>query len=173
ASSHRVVHIERLGVGLAKLLLQLVVGYAGRSTEHLVLRGGPRLAAGGAWRDRDVRNLAERQVLGKTRGGQPLGRAGEERQERAACRMGTTRAAVEPAGNARGGEGVLEQAEVRVRRAHEDRDLVEARAATGLFQDSSGDFDALAAFARRGEELERAIERTFRRLRGVNRNCRR
>src|SRR2546422_11167517 len=48
-----------------------------------------------------------------------------------------------------------------MRRPHEDRHLVEARAATCLFQNATCNLDTLAAFARGGEELERAIEHPF------------
>ena len=57
---------------------------------------------------------------------------------------------------------VLEQAEVALRRAHEDRHLVEAHAAARLAQNAPRDLDALAALAGRGEELERAVERRAR-----------
>ena len=52
---------------------------------------------------------------------------------------------------------VLEQADVALRRADEDGDLVERDAVTRFLHDPARDLDAFAPFAWRGEELERAV----------------
>src|SRR5437867_1447137 len=83
--------------------------------------------------------------------------AGQQREEGAARRMRTSRAAVEPGGDAGAAERMLEESGIALRRADEDRHLVEAHAAARLLQDASRDLDAFTPFAGRGEELERAI----------------
>jgi hypothetical protein len=53
---------------------------------------------------------------------------------------------------------MFEQAVIVLWRADQDRDLVEGDAATGLFEHPAGDFDRLAPFTRRGEQLEGSVE---------------
>ena len=126
---------------------------AGRRAEDLVLRCNPRRL-----RLIGIRQLAEREVLGKSRRGQALCGAREQREERPAGRMRAARAAIEPAADAGALERVLEQAVVVLRRADEDGHLVERHARARFAQNTAGDLDALASLARRREELERAIQ---------------
>src|SRR2546421_3623417 len=106
-------------------------------------------------RDRvDLRDLAERQVFREACRGEMVGAAGEQRQERTARRMRAARPAVEPRLHVRAPQRVLEQAEVALRRSHEDRHLVETDAAACFGKDAPRNLDALASFAGGGKQLE-------------------
>ena len=98
------------------------------------------------------RHLAERHVFGEAARRQLLVRAREQREQRAAGRIGTPGAAMEPRGNAGAIERVFEHAEIGLRRAQQDRHLIERHAARGFLQQASGDLDRLAAFTRRREQ---------------------
>ena len=79
--------------------------------------------------------------------------------------MRAPRAALEVGRHAGPLERVLEQAEVMRRGAHQDHHLVEGDAAARFPQDPTRDLHALTAFARRREELERAVTSARRRRR--------
>ena len=74
-------------------------------------------------------------------------------------------AALEPCRHASARQRVLEQRNVPLRRADEDRYIVERHAAASLLQDPARDLDRFATFAWRGEELDVAAWLAFRRLR--------
>jgi hypothetical protein len=73
--------------------------------------------------------------------------------------MRSTCTPIEPGADAGALERVLEEPVVVLRRANEDRHLVEWHTLLRLTQDPSGNLDTLASFARSREELERAIRR--------------
>ena len=83
---------------------------------------------------------------------EPFGRARKQRQERTTRRVRPPRAAIEPRRNPRALERVLEQAVVVLRRAHQDRHLVERHAARASA--------ASGAQSRRPRVLRRAPRRT-------------
>ncbi len=112
----------------------------------------------------ELRDLAEREILRETRRGEMLRAAREQREERAARRMGAPRATVEPGRDLRPPQRVLEQAEVALWRTDEDGHLVETNPAARFGQDAARNLDALATFARRRKELQRAVGRALRRL---------
>ncbi len=72
--------------------------------------------------------------------------------------------AIEPGIDARTVEGALEEAEILPRRAQEHGHLVEADAMCSFHENTAGDFDALAPFARRGEQLHVASRLALRQL---------
>ena len=61
------------------------------------------------------------------------------------------------------GERVLQQADILLGRADDDRHLVEADTALGFSQDAARDLDALAAFAGRGKPHQFTRTRSLRR----------
>src|SRR6266542_4113914 len=63
-------------------------------------------------------------------------------------------AALEPRGNARARERVLEKARVALRRPDEHRHLVEGDTARRFFQHAACDFNAFAAFTGCGEKTD-------------------
>ena len=109
------------------------------------------------------RHLRERQILGEPRGRQLFGRARQQRKKRPSGCQRTACAATEPGRHPRAAQGMLDQADVVLRRAHEHRHLVESHAGARLAQDSSGDLDRLSSLARRGEEFERTVQCSFER----------
>ncbi len=98
------------------------------------------------------RDLAERHVFGEAACRQLFVRAREQRQQRAARRIGSTRAAMEPCRNPGTIECVFEHAEVGLRRSQEHRHLIEWHAALGFAQESPGDLDRFPALPGRGEQ---------------------
>ena len=98
------------------------------------------------------RHLAERDVFGESPRRQLLVRAGQQREQRAARRIGATGAAMKPGGNAGALERVFEHAEIGLRRAQQDRHLIERHAARGFLHQASRDLDRLSAFAGRREQ---------------------
>ena len=136
-----------------------------RRREPRSVRGQASASSVGSAGDEDarqLRHLSEREVLVEALGRQPLGRAGDQRDERAPRGIGTARAAIEPGRHARAVEGVLEQPEIVLRRAQHDRHVVERHAARGFVEDAAGDLERLAPFARRGEEAHVAGLRAHR-----------
>ena len=71
--------------------------------------------------------------------------------------IGTSRAAMEPGGNAGAIERVLEHAEIGLRRAQQHRHLIERHAALGFLQQAARNLDRFAAFARRREQHHRFV----------------
>src|SRR5687768_6176812 len=69
--------------------------------------------------------------------------------------------AIEVRRDSRAGQRVLEDADVVLRRADQDRDFVETNAICSFFENASRDFDAFPAFARRGKPDELAGALTF------------
>ena len=105
-----------------------------------------------ACRSPNVRHLTERQVFVEAFGRQAFDRARQQRDERAAGRIGPPDAAVEIRGHAGARAGVLEKPEVMLRRPQEDRHLVERDAPFGLVEHPPRDLDRFAPFARRREQ---------------------
>src|SRR5262249_6907560 len=101
-----------------------------------------------------LRNLAERQVLGETRRREVFRGAGEQCEKRAAGWMRTAGAPIEPRGDVGSSQRLLEQTEIALRRSDEDGHLVESDAAARFFQDAPRDLDALATFAGCGKEFQ-------------------
>ena len=96
-----------------------------------------------------TRHLSEREVLVEPLGGQPFHRRREERHERAPCRIGPASAAFEIDGHARARARVLEQPEILLRRAQEDRHFIERHAGRRLVQHAAHDLEGFASFAGR------------------------
>ncbi len=133
-------------------------GLAAREPLHEVIRR-ERCVRGR--RPCPVRHLSERQVLGKSHGRQPLDGAAQDRKECTTCRMRPSVAAIEPAGDGRPVEGVLEQTHVVAWGPEKHPDFVEAHATPRLLQDPPCDFHALASLTRCGKQayLTRALAR--------------
>src|SRR5690606_24456298 len=131
--------------------------------EHLVV--GDDEVEFGAWAI-ELRDLRERQVLGEAARRQLLALAGEDREERPARGMRPFGAAIEIRLDAGAAERVLEQADVPLRRAQQDRDLVEADTVADFGEDPARDLDAFAPFAGSREEARLAAGRAFFELRG-------
>lgn len=98
------------------------------------------------------RDLAEGQILGETGRRAAFAGAGEQRQKGSTGRFGTHSAAAEVTGNCRAAESLLDQWLVLLDVAQQNGDAVEGRALLGECADAAGDFDALEAFAGRGEK---------------------
>ncbi len=117
--------------------------------KHLVERhhqGGRRRGV------RHLRHLAEREVLVETLGRQAVHRARQQRHERASRGIGPPGAAIEVDRHVAAGAGVLEQAQVLLRRAQKYRHLVERHTAPGLVEHAADDLDRFAPFTRGGEQ---------------------
>jgi hypothetical protein len=118
----------------------------------------------------EARHLRERQVFREAARRQLLAGARQDREERAAARMRTPRAAIEPGARAAvlvgdcALERVFEQADIPLRRPHEDRDLVERDTVARFVHDAARDLHALASLAGRGEEADVARRLPFGRL---------
>ena len=140
-----------------------------RSGEQLVAgtTGGARLDSAEA-RLKNGRHLSERQVFVESLGRQPVDRARQQRDERAAGRIGPPGAAIEIHRHAAARARMLEQAEVLLRRAQEDGHLVERHAACGLVEHAPDDLHRLASFAWRRKQPDVAGA-----LRGGGRSSRR
>src|SRR5262249_54410689 len=95
------------------------------------------------------RYLAEREILGKSRGQPMPAGAREERQKRPASRMRSPCAPVEPRWHSGATEGVLEHPHVTRWRAHENRHLVEWHTGRSLTENSPRNLDTLATFTGR------------------------
>ena len=108
---------------------------------------------------RQLRHLSEGEIFVEALGGEPLGPARDEREERPAGRIGPAGAAIEPGRHASPIEGVLEQPEVGLRRAQNDGHVVERHAARGLVERAARDLERLAPLARRGEQAHVAVRR--------------
>ena len=126
--------------------------------EHLVARRRKRAGRAAALSPAPGRARGTRRTAAPT----IVERAGDEREKRAAGRMRAARAALEVHRHAGALERVLEQAGIVLRRAERDRHAIERHAAARLAQDPARDFDRLAAFARRREQLD-LVERIGRR----------
>ena len=118
----------------------------------------------GCAREGGHRHLAEREVFREAPRRQVLVGTGKQGEERAAGGIGTARAALEPGRHAGARQRVLEQPEVRVRRAQQNGHLVERHAALGFGQHPARDLHRLATFARRGEQRHRVVDRPGRRV---------
>ena len=130
-----------------------------KSAEHLVVRRRKRAgrADGGG-----LRHLSQREVLGEPPRRQSVERAGDQGQKRPAGWMRAPRAALEVHRHAGALERVFQQAGIVLRRAERDRHAIERHAAARLAQDPARDFDRLAPFTRRREQLD-VVERIGRR----------
>ena len=109
------------------------------------------------------RDLGERKIFGKAFSGEILGCTTQDGEKRATCRIGTTGATIEVRGDPGTGERMLQQPDIVLRRADDDRHFVETDAAIGFFQDPAGDLDAFAAFARRRKPHQFTRARSLRR----------
>jgi hypothetical protein len=78
--------------------------------------------------------------------GQALDGAGQERDERAAGRIGTPRAAIEVHRNAAARGSVLQQAQILPRCAEDDRHFVERHAALRFVENPADNLDRLTPF---------------------------
>src|SRR5207302_4487374 len=93
------------------------------------------------------RHLTERKIFVEAFRGEFFNGAREHRDECAAGRIGPTRAALEPCGNAGALKRMLEQSQILLRRPEEDGHLIELDAAPRLPQHTTRDLDRLASFA--------------------------
>ena len=116
---------------------------------------------------RDLRHLAEREVLVEPFGRQAVDGARQQRDEGAACGIGPAGAAIEVHGHTTARARVLQQTEVLLRRAEEHRHLVERHAAAGLVENPAHDLDGFASFARRREHHDVAGALTYSRPLGL------
>ena len=118
------------------------------------------------------RHLAKRDVFGEAARRQLLVRAREQRKQRAARGIGPPGAAMEPRGNAGSIERMFEHTEIGLRRAKQDRHLIERHAALGFLQQAAGDLDRFAPFARRRKQDNGVVVLACgRRLVGENKYC--
>ena len=128
---------------------------------------GGTLGAGSWELEADLWNLPEREVLVEPLRGQSLDRAGDQGQKRPAGWIGAFRAPVEVDRNAAARARVVEEADVLLRSAKEDRHVVERHAPRRLVQHAPNDFHGLASFARRRKQRDvaraLACRRAFRR----------
>ena len=100
------------------------------------------------------RDLSEGQVLRKSRRGELLGSARQQREKRPARSQRAASAATEPRWHLRPAERVLDEADVVLRGSHQHGHLVEAHTGTSLAKDAPGDFDRLPSFAGSREKIE-------------------
>src|SRR5207247_3672378 len=107
--------------------------------------------------------LSERDVFRESAGGEPFGRAGEQREKSAPRRVGTRRAPREEGGDRGAAQGLLEVGTIIAGRAQEDGHPVEGHAPRGLALDAPRDLDALARLARPRLERDGGVERRERR----------
>ena len=104
------------------------------------------------------RDLSERQVLGEAPCGELLGRAREEREERATRRVRPPRAPDEVRRDLGAAERFLHVSGVLARRVHEDGHRVEGHTGLGPLLDGPRDLDALARDPRRSREGHALVE---------------
>jgi hypothetical protein len=152
----RPFRVDRFFIGRDRGLLFRALA---ESAEHLITRRrkrGDRAAGGG------LRHLAQREVLGEPSRRQPVERAGDQGKKRAAGWMRAPCAALEVHRHAGALERVFQEPGIVLRRAERDRHAIERHAAASLAQDPARDFDRLAPFARRREQLD-FVERNARR----------
>ncbi len=132
-----------------------------RKRQHLVVRHD---YVGNVLRLVQLRDLGEREIFREAARRELLARACQDGDEGAARRMRASCAALEPGWHARARQRMLEQRDVPLRRADENRHVVERHAAPSLLQDPARDLDRFASFAWRREELDVAARLAFRRL---------
>src|SRR5262245_31272686 len=97
-----------------------------------------------------------------------LGGTREQRQKRPPCRVWAPGPAIEPRLYPSALQRVLEQTEVVLRRADENRHLVESDARSRMLEDATSHLDAFAPLSRRRKELQGTVECAAGRfLRGV------
>ena len=111
------------------------------------------------------RRRPERNVFAETRRGQSFRRAGKQREERAAGRVGPPAAMRKERRNAGATQCAFHQGLIRFRISKENRHPIEGNIMACGEENRTGDLDALSRFVGRRPEFQRAIEFIVRRRR--------
>ena len=137
-------------------------GCSAGSSRSAAERGGSQFAFGGRGdivaRALLFGNLRERDILGEAARGEIFGRAGQQRQQRAAAGLGPTRAARKVGGNSGTLERLLQIGRITRALVQQDRDSIEAHAGARLGLDSPRDLDALVHLAGRRDHRNGIVE---------------
>src|SRR5207253_2528757 len=88
-------------------------------------------------------------------------RTRQQRDEGTTGRIRTPSAAIEVHRHSAASTGVLEEAQILLRRPEEDRHLIERHAGRGLVEEPTNDLDRFASLARRRKEPDVAGTRPF------------